>query len=89
MELVGRKQTIKKKTELDFLAAFPAIVLWCIAKSKQVTSSHTDSPVSSARHHSSTLIHLAVSGTGLSPSLCLHIHRKRERGGDWILGGAR
>lgn len=46
MELVGRKQTIKKKEKLDFLAAFPAIISWYNAKSKQVMSSVVDSLVS-------------------------------------------
>lgn len=69
MELVGRKQTIKKKEKLDFLAAFPAIVSWYIAKSKQVVSSVVVSLVSSERHHINS--HLAINAIALSHSLPL------------------
>lgn len=57
MELVGWKQTIKN----HFLAALPDIVPWCIAKSRQVMSSLTDSLVSSERHHSNTFILVLLS----------------------------
>lgn len=65
------KFKIKGPVEIsDFLAAFPAIVLWCVAKSERASTSLADSAEHRRRNVFIHLIHRAMdkgleSGDGL------------------------